>query len=102
MANFIVEMKGGDYLLVAGADNAYAAMRAASSYASTLGVPLSAKPTNPDSLEEPEILLCVRGAIGSRPLISPRSLQLRAVWIGFGCNPRKSKSALEFHVRLFA
>jgi hypothetical protein len=55
MANFIVEMKGGDYLLVAGADNAYAAMRAASSYASTLGVPLSAKPTNPDYLEEPEI-----------------------------------------------
>jgi len=55
MANFIVEMKGGDHLLVAGADDAYAAMRAAGSYAAIHGIPLSAQRSDPDSLDEPEI-----------------------------------------------
>ena len=52
-------MKSGNYLLVAGARDAYAAMRIASNYASTHGTPLSARPTAPNSLDEPEISLYV-------------------------------------------
>jgi hypothetical protein len=59
MATYIVETTSGHHLLVNGADDAYSAIRIASSYASTHGVPLSARPTNPDSIDEPEISLYV-------------------------------------------
>jgi uncharacterized protein YcsI (UPF0317 family) len=59
MATFIVEMKGGDYLLVAGAADAHAAIRVASRYTATHGIPLSARLSCPDSLDEPEISLYV-------------------------------------------